>query len=281
MNKATILFDAITALDDDLIVEAQQPPPSLHRRRWLFAAAACLLLLICVTAFLPQWRPDTPQTSPDTLGNSPSAGGPPYVTIDGTNYIVSSHISSYDDCPEGFIYTGVIEYGEMSGCEYYTNPALPEHIYLLQQTNTDGTIDPVSGAVRQTDWHMAYVRYARPDIRGRRFICYNGQLYLSMWCAWDAIDTEFYDEIDHAYGPRIEADSVEGFSSLGTTAFCGYDTFPTGALSSNEGVIEAFSNPADPRVLLVSDIWYTAPDSNGEVLHRGYEVYVIYEQDTP
>ena len=68
------------------------------------------------------------------------------------------------------------------------------------------------------------------------------------------------------------------FLSLGLTEFSGYDSLPTGTLSSNVGALEVYAHPDQPDLILVSTQWYTATkEEGGQTLHTGFNVYIRYD----
>ena len=215
---------------------------------------------------------ESEEVQAEDTAEEPGDGVPmiPHVVVDGVMYFISANLSSYDTCPEGFAYTGEIESGEFAGEQYYTNPEQPQVIFVYTMTNNDGRVDS-SNTVIPTEWHMAYVRFASEEMRGREFVCVDDQLYLSMWSAWDAVESEFYDSIEAEYGLRMEGNAPDGFASAGVTEFSGYDMWPEGSLSSNQGEMEVFVNPDQPDVILVAAKWYSAGG-----MHQGFDVYIRY-----
>lgn len=247
------------------VQEAEAAPAGRPRRVVRWAAAACVCAAVLAAALLLP-RPDAEQ------GSAPMEGAP-FVTVDGQDFIISPHLTAVSvQCPAGFSEAGVLESGEMAGCAYALDPARPEWVYVRQQTTLDGTIDS-SGTANTTEPHMAWVRYVDARLRGRQLICRDGVLYISLWSA-DALQGEA-EESDAArrFGVRIEAETVEGFVSLGRADFSGDDTVPSGALCSNEPELEVWADPARPELLLASATWYTAGDSAGERRHTGFDVY--------
>lgn len=268
-HSAAALLEALTEIRAQYIEEAARP----HRPGWLRWGALAAVLVIAISLALWSSRPETPAvsipSSPDTMD------GPPTVTVNDIEYMLSSRPSSYDDCPDGFVYGGVIAEGDMAGAAYYVNPEIPEHIYLCAVTHTNGIVDPATGALERTELHLAYIRYADLRVRGKDLIRRGDTLYLSMWDVWNDVDEALYEAVEAEYGRRIETETVEGFSLLGEAVFTGYDTIPDGELSCNFGSVEVYVNPDDDRVILVPTVWYTAArDEPGQTRHTGYEIFV-------
>lgn len=267
-----------------------------HRTAWAaLAACACLALAIGLWGGIPKGKSDTapnpgeapamdmqaettveiPEAVPETeemesVPQEPEESRIPHVDVDGVTYYISSHLSSYDECPEGFVYKGTIEYGDFAGCDYYQNPDHPQLVYVYTMTNNDGRVDS-SGTVIPTDWHMAYLRFADESMRGRSYICVDGVQYVSLASAYGVVPWAFADRLMEEYGIQLEGDLPEGFVSVGVTEFAGYDIWPTGTLSSNEAPTEVFVHPENAEVILAATEWHSVKG-----VHRGYQVFVYY-----
>jgi len=243
----------------------------------LGALAACLCLIAAVV--VPVALQHAPQ-SPNEMASPED--GPPSLTVDGIPYFISPHIVVIPELPDGYALAGQADVGGFEDCPYYTNPDVPEWIYVYQQMRTDGTVD-ASGTLNTTQPHNAYVRYVDVRLRGKDLICYDGVYYISLWSAqtygdYPDVSDEYYDAMESAYGIRMEGDAPDGFELVGIAAFSGKDTIPRGPLTSNEGEYAVYANPGDPAVLLVETQWYTAPiGENGETHHTGFNVYIQYE----
>ena len=87
-----------------------------------------------------------------------------------------------------------------------------------------------------------------------------------------------YDEMKSTYGVRIEGTVPDEFTLAGTAKFSGYDTIPTGILSSNTGTAKVYYTSGTPDVILMETSWFTAPvGENSETQHRGFNVYILYD----
>ncbi|MBQ9932325.1 MAG: hypothetical protein IJO69_00640 [Ruminiclostridium sp.] len=209
-----------------------------------------LSLLLCLSACGQQ------TTTWDTI---------PQVEVDGTTYLVSSYLWGENQLPEGFILAGTFEDGEFAGSEYFTHPDNPLWVYVRHQDT--------------------YQRYVDEAIRGKDYICYHDQLYVSLWSATYYGDhpdmtEEEYEAAREPYNVRIEADTVPGYASLGMAEFSGYETIPTGALSCNILPEEVYANPEEPQYLLFPTVWYTHTDQEEEeTRHTGFNVYVLLNNE--
>jgi len=298
--KRAKLAELLGEIREDLIEEAAPPARTRVWQHWA-ALAACCCMIFSLGAFLTLFsgmgaksaepeaeRPpqsaepgDAPEMAPEMEEEEESeleeSGDMlPHVVVDGVTYYHSSHLSSYDECPDGFTLAGVIGSGEFAGTEYYRNPAQPQLVYLYTMTNNRGEVDD-SGTVIPTEPHMAFVRYADETIRGKDFLCHDGTLYIAMWSAntWAGtrdVSEAFFNSIHAKYGYRIEGALPEGFASVGIAEFSGYDIWPEGPLSSNRGEVEVFVNPDDPDVVLVAAVWHSAKGR-----HEGFDVFLRYE----
>lgn len=208
--------------------------------------------------------------------------GPPSLAVSGANYVVSHHLAVSDELPDGFVHAGEANVGGFEGCPYYTNPDMPEWVYVYHEVYTDGTVD-ATGTLNSTEPHDAYVRYVDSRLRGRDLVCCNGAYYISMWSAQTYgsspdVSHEYYGRMKSAYGVRIEGAAPDGFVSAGRAEFSGYDMIPRGGLASNTDVSEVYVNPDEPDVVLVPTGWYThTKEESEETRHEGYNVYIRYD----
>lgn len=241
------------------------------------AMAACLCLVVALA--IPTVFHQPAESPNDTMD---PGDGPSSLVVNGVNYLISSHLAVSDELPDGFVHAGEASVGGFVGCPYFTNPDVPEWVYVYQEVMTDGTID-ASGTLNRTDPHNAYVRYVDVRLRGKDLVCYNDEYYISMWSAEDYgnfpdVSSEYYNTMKSTYGIRIEGDAPEGFVSAGIAEFSGHDTVPHGALASNDGAYEVYVNPSNPDVILVATQWHTAPvGENGETNHSGFNVFIRYD----
>ena len=285
--NAAFFSDALGQIGGKYLLEAQSyvSPKAVKKRGWVKGAAlaACLCLVIGVTALCwpaadsPHTVLEDPTGANGCTGESvyPTEDGAPSLILNGTLYIVSPHQSFSMELSEGFVLAGEVEEGAFAGTAYYTNPAVPEWVYLYQPCSV------WNHQVREEQ--MAYVRYVDARIRGDDYVCYNGTLYISLWSAdaWGDrpdVSRESYDRAEALYGPRLEGEAPVGFVSLGKAEFSGYDSIPAGGLSCNTGTPEVFADPDDGGVLLVATQWFTAAEEGGSTLHTGYDVYIPYGQ---
>ena len=259
-------------LADPAYVEAADRKPLRQRRGWIpwAAAAACLCLLI---AAIPVFslKPSTPQEG------TTDYGGPPRVAVNGRTYVISPYLANAEELPDGFTYAGTTDVDNgFEDCAYYTNPDIPEWIYVYQEVRTDGTVDE-TGTLVSTPPHNAYTRYVDERLRGKKLVCFDGNYYISMWSAWysgedpDVIEA-YYEKIYEQYGIQIEGAVPDGFTLAGTAAFSGDDTVPKGTLASNEGEVEVYYDASNPEVILVEAHWFTVQGA-----HDGFDVYILYD----
>ncbi len=284
------LYEVIGDISDHKIKEAKQIK-KVKPFRWLKwgTMAACLCLIVVLAIPIALHHIEEIPSPHDTME---SYDGPSSLIVNGTTYVISSHLAVTDELPDGFLQVGEVTIDESENCPYFVNPDIPEWVYVYQEVLTDGTVD-ASNTLNRTEPHNAYVRYVDIRLRGKDLICYQNMYYISMWTAesygnFPDVSTEYYDTMENTYGIRIEGDAPDGFIFAGTTEFSGYDTVPRGAFASNEGTYEVFVDSNNPDVLLVTTQWYTAPvNEKGEVEHHGFNVYIRYdcpfhtETDTP
>lgn len=277
MNRKD-LYNGFNEVDDDILERSETAYRSKKKPVWLKwgAIAACLCLVVSIAIpVLFQQSPDTPH---DTMDPS---DGPSSLVVNGTSYLISPHLAVSDDLPDGFVRAGEASVGGFENCPYYTNPDMPEWVYVYHEVSTDGKVD-ATGTLNRTEPHNAYVRYVDERLRGKDLVCYNGEYYISMWSAQDYGNTpdvshEYYDKMESAYGIRIEGEPPVGFASVGIAEFSGNDTIPRGMLVSNEGAYEVYADSNNPDVVLVATKWHTAPvGENGETSHSGFNVYIRY-----
>ena len=259
-------------LADPAYVEAADRKPLRQRRGWIpwAAAAACLCLLIAAIPVFSQ-KPSTPQEG------ATDYGGPPRVAVNGRTYVISPYLANAEELPDGFTYAGTTDVDNgFEDCAYYTNPDIPEWIYVYQEVRTDGTVDE-TGTLVSTPPHNAYTRYVDERLRGKKLVCFDGNYYISMWSAWysgedpDVIEA-YYEKIYEQYGIQIEGAVPDGFTLAGTAAFSGDDTVPKGTLASNEGEVEVYYDASNPEVILVEARWFTVQGA-----HDGFDVYILYD----
>ena len=259
-------------LADPAYVEAADRKPLRKRRGWIAwaAAAACLCLLIAAIPVFSQ-KPSTPQEG------TTDYGGPPRVAVNGRTYVISPYLANAEELPDGFTYAGTTDVDNgFEDCAYYTNPDIPEWIYVYQEVRTDGTVDE-TGTLVSTPPHNAYTRYVDERLRGKKLVCFDGNYYISMWSAWysgedpDVIEA-YYEKIYEQYGIQIEGAVPDGFTLAGTAAFSGDDTVPKGTLASNEGEVEVYYDASNPEVILVEARWFTVQGA-----HDGFDVYILYD----
>lgn len=251
------LFESLGDIREDHIACGRRLP--VHRRQWAVLAACICLILLIPFALLQPGR-DSVET----------ADLPANLTLNGTRYFISPYLAVSAECPEGFVYGDETTVDGVGECAYYVSEDCPEWVYVRQEVNTDGKVDE-TGTLIRTEPHEVYVRYVDERIRGKKFVSFDGALYISLWDYADARALS-------TYGRRTETLPDE-FSLIGTAEFTGYDTVPTGVLGCNTGSPEIYAGE-DEQVLLVSTEWHTATaEENGETLHTGWNVYVRCADD--
>lgn len=252
----TKLFsEAMNEVNDRYYEEAANYQAKKKKNGWLKwgTIAACLCVAICMLVI--------PLMQTEQLHENIVA---PHVLIANTTYIISPHNIIFEVCPNGFEYAGTVDSDTEKGCSYYTNPEMPEWIYIEQEVPRMGTAN---------EYYTGYVRYVAENIRGKDFINYNDNIYVSLYHAQYPIDISksLYDEVKDTYGLRIETANIDGFSLVGTTVFEGFDVVPHNNLGSNSHQQEEkiYANIDDENVILISTKWNT---SSG--VHYGFSVYV-------
>lgn len=280
--KKEHISDALNMLNDDIIEETNKVRANAKpTRKWVKwgAVAACLCLLVAtIPIFLN--KPETPKTGRD-LENG-TAARPSHIIVENRTFYISPYLSASDKLPDGFKEAGKANVGGFENCPYFLNPAIPEWVYVYHEVRTDGTYDS-TGTLTRTEPHSAYVRYVDERLRGKDLISYNDKKYISIWSADPLGETpdvtmEYYDEMKSTYGVRIEGTVPDEFTLAGTAKFSGYDTIPTGILSSNTGTAKVYYTSGTPDVILMETSWFTAPvGENSETQHRGFNVYILYD----
>lgn len=272
------LYEVLGDINEKHVKEAREYRKA-KKPVWLkWGAMAACLCLVAVFAIPMVFHPSA-EPSDDTMR---SGDGPSSLTVNGVKYLISPHLSVSDELPDGFVYTGEASVGGFEGRPYYTNPDMPEWVYVYHEVLTDGTVDE-TGTLNRTEPHNAYVRYVDARLRGKDLVCYNGEYYISMWSAGYYGDTsdvarEYYDKMDSLYGKRVEGTAPDGFELAGTAVFTGHDTIPTGRLASNKEDAAVYYDPDEPAVIFVETHWFTATaEENGETRHDGFNVYIHYD----
>ena len=275
------ILEAIEHLNPAYI-EAAAEKPKAKNIGWLKWGAMVACLCVVVALAIPTVFYEPAETPQDTVEPGADSTGPAGLTVNGIKYLISSHVSVTDELPDGFLYAGETDVGGFESCPYYTNPNMPEWVYVSQEVRTDGTVDS-TGTLNRTDPHDAYVRYVDIRLRGKDLVCYNGEYYISMWSAssygeYPDVNNEYFGSMESTYGIRIEGDTPNGFVSAGIAEFSGKDTIPRGALVSNVGAHEVHVNPNEPDVVLVPTYWHTHTKEEGkETRHEGYNIYIRYD----
>ncbi len=247
----------------------------MNGKKWGALTACLCLLAVVILLFMGMSEPS--QEKSDT-GNS-AMDGMPHLVVEGRRFYISPHLSVADELPAGFEKAGKTDVGGFKDCPYYLNPDIPEWVYAYHEVRTDGTVD-ATGTLTSTEPHDAYVRYVDERLRGKNLISHHDERYISMWSANyfgenPDVTREYYDEMDAKYGVRIEGAAPDGFVSAGMAEFTGYDTIPSGTLSSNKEAAEVYFNPETPDVVLAATHWFTATaEEDGETRHDGFDVYI-------
>jgi len=276
--KGKAISDAITNISTQYIEKAADytVTKKAHKSGWMkwCAMAACLCLVaISVFALLPK------QTEP----NIPEKLTAPHFMIDENTFMISSYLSISEDIPDGFSYAGDADIdGVGDRVPFYTNPSVPEWVYVYQEVRTTGEMDE-TGTLIPAEPHNAYVRYVDIRLRGKDLLSCNNELYISMRSVsiYEPADVsqEYYDTVKTKYGIRIEGAAPDGFVLAGTASSSGHDTIPNGALSVNTEEAMVYLSEAEPNIAFVETHWYTAPKESGdeEVRQDGFNVYIRYD----
>ena len=162
MNRKD-LYNSFNEVDDDILERSETVSKSKKKPVWLKwgAIAACLCLVVSIAIpVLFQQSPDIPH---DTMDPS---DGPSSLVVNGVSYLISSHLAVSNDLPDGFVHAGEASVGGFENCPYYTNPDMPEWVYVYHEISTDGKVD-ATGTLNRTEPHNAYVRYVDERLRGR------------------------------------------------------------------------------------------------------------------
>lgn len=255
-------YEILGDINEALVNEAHTPK-TVKKPAWIKwgILAACLCLVVTLSFVL-----ESPGAGNNSLGDADAA---PHFVLGDRVFIVSGYWTFDDELPEDFTYGGETQiYGKGEYYSYYRNPDIPEWVYVYQEAK----------------YGWSYVRYVDERLRGRNLISYNGQLYISMARANyfgddPDVSKDFFDEIRARYGIQLEGAAPDGFVSVGTAEFSGYDTIPRGELASNTGqFVEVWANPDDPSVILVPTFWHTSTAEEGkETRHEGYVTYILYD----
>ena len=195
-------------LADPAYVEAADRKPLRKRRGWIpwAAAAACLCLLIAAIPVFSQ-KPSTPQEG------TTDYGGPPRVAVNGRTYVISPYLANAEELPDGFTYAGTTDVDNgFEDCAYYTNPDIPEWIYVYQEVRTDGTVDE-TGTLVSTPPHNAYTRYVDERLRGKKLVCFDGNYYISMWRSMSSTEYRSREPCRTASRSREQRRSAETIPS--------------------------------------------------------------------
>lgn len=306
MNHETIL-DSLGRLPEDVIesVDAVRKRKKINPA-WLKwgALAACLCVVLLTLPLLRQTAP-TPSVNGDKFSPSPGSsvpnedpadgGGPadpapdapadtpdsaepgeprPYLTVDGRDYYTASYSFVSETLPEGFAYAGRFENGD----RYYTNPDMPEWIYVFRLYYNRNRRDPETNKLDSGD-EYGYIKYVDVRLSGRDLLCYKGEYYISLASAryryyegYQDITEEYYNAMARAFGgTRVEENPRYSFELIGQTTFAGFETIPEGDLACNFGVRNVYESGVTD-LLLVSNAWV-----DGKKVCRGYDVYVRYD----
>lgn len=294
MNHETIL-DSLGRLPEE-VIESVDAVRNRKKRNpvWLkwgaLAACLCVVLVLSVPLLhrttqtpsangdkfsqnpqvLPGDAPDTPDPAPDTT----NPGCPqPYLTVDGRDYYGASYSFVSETLPEGFAYAGRFENGD----RYYTNPDMPEWIYVFRLYYNRNRRDPETNKLDPGD-DYGYIKYVDTRLSGRELLCYKGEYYISLnsvkyedYRTYTDITEEYYNAMVSIYGERFEGNPKYGFELIGQTTFTGFETVPKGDLACNFGVRNVYKSGVTD-LLLVSNAW-----TQGKKVCRGYDVYVRYD----
>ena len=168
MNRKD-LYNGFNEVDDDILERSETASKSKKKPTWLKwgAIAACLCLVVSIA--IPVLFHQSPDTPHDTMDPS---DGPSSLVVNGTSYLISPHLAVSDDLPDGFVHAGEASVGGFENCPYYTNPDMPEWVYVYHEVSTDGNVD-ATGTLNRTEPHNAYVRYVYERLRGKDLVCYN------------------------------------------------------------------------------------------------------------
>lgn len=261
------MLDTIENLNPAYIEDAAEMPMT-KKTGWLkwAAMAACLCVILAVA--LPHFR-RTPAEIPKTLDGDTECL-PPNLTVDGTRYYISSWMTKENELPVGFSQAGICDVAGYEDRPYYTNPNIPEWIFIyypVNMTGSPGSIEP----------RYVYWLFVEERLRGKDLICVDGEYYISLWSATSYgkhpdVSKEYYDIMKNLYGIRIEGEPPEDFVSQGVAEFSGHDTVPRGKLVSNLGAKQVYLNKKDPDVALVATQW-----SSVKGQHSGFDVYIRYD----
>ncbi len=257
-----VFSEALNELDSKYIEKAANYRVKKKRRAWIRwgAAAACICLV--ALAAITQIKRFTGSKTPTDYGL------PLSLELGDRVFMESSYSTSADTLPEGFSASGQVKLSSNKVCPYYTNPEIPEWVYVCLDSDFSGN---------------SYVRYVDERLRSRKLLSCGDSIYISLWTAnlyeTPDISPEYKAELKAKYGLSIEGEPPAGFELAGVAQFTGYDTVPKAGLAMNTDAAEVYLSKAQPEIALVATKWYTAPETPGEedVLHCGFDVYVRYD----
>lgn len=278
---------ALSEVDDRYVCEAIEYSTKSRRPVWIkwAAAAACLCLALAATIYMTSIpKIQAPIENPGSKSETPTDHClPSYFTVNGSTYMISSHLAVFDSLPQGFSFAGKAQIAGPEASSYYTNPDIPEWVYVYNEVATSGELDSTGTAIPAQP-HYAYTRYVDVRLRGRDLLRCGEDLYISMWSvdvygATPDVSREYHDAMDAKYGKRLEGATPDGFELVGTAEFSGYDTIPDGELSINKEAAEIYLSKDEPNIALVAAVWFSAPTESGgeEVRHDGFDVYIRYD----
>lgn len=270
------LYHSFNAIDDDILERSETAQHTRKKPTWLKwgTIAACLCLVAALAVF---------RTLPYTAEGGGDGCGLPSITVNGIQYLASPRSSHSYELSDGFSCAGTADIDGSGECPYYTNPNIPEWVYVYQRIYSSDVIVDESGNISPASYYNAYVRYVDIRLHSRDLVCYNGEYYISMWSAqyygdFPDVSAEYYDKVRSTYNIRFEGDVPNGFVSAGVAEFSGYETIPRGSLVSNVGTHEVYINPDEPDVMLVPTYWHThTKEESKETRHDGYNIYIRYD----
>ena len=247
------------------------------KTRWIKWGIAAVCVLLLSSAVIIAYANHRERTNTDKSSSVPG------IIVDGVTYLKSGWETDAEQCPDGFEYGGIVDQVNQNGTyllnsKYYVSSKISEWVYVYCWVSEN------PAETGEENSSMAYVRFVRAVERYKTFLFYDGQLYQSLWdyCAVANDEKTAYNnsrELEKRYGLRIEV-LPESCVLAGSAHLEELDRIPQTEMGINNSKYDeatVYVDPSDKEVLYIGISWHTASDEeNGETLHNGYDVFVLY-----
>ena len=247
------------------------------KTRWIKWGIAAVCVLLLSSAVIVAYANHRERTNTDKSSSVPG------IIVDGVTYLKSGWETDAEQCPDGFEYGGIVDQVNQNGTyllnsKYYVSSKISEWVYVYCRVSEN------PAETGEENSSMAYVRFVRSVERYKTFLFYDGQLYQSLWdyCAVANDEKTAYNnsrELEKRYGLRIEV-LPESCVLAGSAHLEELDRIPQTEMGINNSKYDeatVYVDPSDKEVLYIGISWHTASDEeNGETLHNGYDVFVLY-----